>query len=217
MGFEGINGSTGAPGMNDESPAAHGTATVLSTSTITTAQAKFGASSLNIPTRGISFANSADWQFGSGHFTIEGWVYPINDGGAGTIISLWQPGQLSWLIYTAMVGDQKFHWSTSTNGSAVNADIVGATTIVTSTWYHLAVDFDGSKYRLYLNGVMDGSFSTPRTLFSSTAILTMGNSNGATSNPFTGNLDEMRITKGVARYANDAGFTVPTAAFPRHA
>ncbi len=28
-------------------------------------------------------------------------------------------------------------------------------------------------------------------------------------------LDELRITKGVARYASDGGFTVPTAAFPR--
>jgi hypothetical protein len=28
-------------------------------------------------------------------------------------------------------------------------------------------------------------------------------------------MDELRITKGVARYASDAGFAVPTAAFPR--
>ncbi|TIQ46361.1 MAG: hypothetical protein E5X49_02025 [Mesorhizobium sp.] len=28
-------------------------------------------------------------------------------------------------------------------------------------------------------------------------------------------LDELRITKGVARYASDAGFTAPTAAYPR--
>jgi hypothetical protein len=30
-----------------------------------------------------------------------------------------------------------------------------------------------------------------------------------------GDLDELRITKGVARYASDSGFVVPTAAFPR--
>jgi hypothetical protein len=32
---------------------------------------------------------------------------------------------------------------------------------------------------------------------------------------FGGWIDELRITKGVARYASDGGFTVPTAAFPR--
>ena len=36
-----------------------------------------------------------------------------------------------------------------------------------------------------------------------------------TFNPLTGWIDELRITKGVARYDSDSGFTVPTAAFPR--
>lgn len=32
---------------------------------------------------------------------------------------------------------------------------------------------------------------------------------------FSGNMKELRITKGVARVANDAGYTVPTAPYPR--
>jgi hypothetical protein len=28
-------------------------------------------------------------------------------------------------------------------------------------------------------------------------------------------MEELRITKGVARYASDSGYAVPTAAFPR--
>jgi hypothetical protein len=218
MGFEGTNGSTGAPGFNDESSHAHGTATVT-TSTITTSLFKFGTSSANFTTAPVStvqFANSTDWNFGAGNFTIEGWMYPVTDGGTGTIISEWQGAgnQLSWLVFVAMGGDKHLHWDTSTNGSTVNADIIGTTILVASTWYHFAIDFDGTKYRMYINGVMDGSFSTPRTLFNSTAILTMGTSNGG-GNALSGNLDEIRITKGVARYASDSGFTVPAAAFPR--
>jgi len=222
MGFEGANGSQGAPGFTDESPAAHGTATTNATTQITTSQFKFGGSSASLvdsPASIVQFANSADWNFGSGNFTIEGWVYPVNDFNTGTNIALWQSGQLSWLIFTSMNsvgGDKHLHWDTSTNGSTVNADIIGATTLVASTWYHFAIDFDGIKYRMYINGVMDGSFSTPRTLFNSTAVLTMAQSNSAGGNGFTGNLDEIRITKGVARYHSDSGFTVPTAAFPRH-
>jgi hypothetical protein len=219
MGFEGANLSQGAPGMTDESSHAHGTATVT-TAAITTGVFKFGASSCGFTTAPVStvqFANSADWNFGSGNFTIEGWIYPVTDGGTGTIISLWQPtNQLSWLVFVAMGGDHHLHWDTSTTGSGVNADIIGATTLVASTWYHFAIDFDGIKYRMYINGVMDGSFSTPRTLFSSTAALTMGTSNGG-GNAYDGDLDEIRVTKGVARYASDSGFAVPTAAFPRHA
>jgi hypothetical protein len=37
----------------------------------------------------------------------------------------------------------------------------------------------------------------------------------STSGPFLGNIDEVRITKGAARYASNSGFTVPTAAYPR--
>jgi hypothetical protein len=105
-------------------------------------------------------------------------------------------------------------WDTSTNGSTVNTDITGATTVTLNTWIAWAVDFDGAKYRLYLNGVMDGSFTTVRSLFAATATLSLGTSFGA--NRLGGFLDEVRITKGVARYASDSGYTVPTAAFPRH-
>jgi hypothetical protein len=217
MGFEGVNGSTGAPGMNDESPAAHGTATVSGGATISTAQFKFGSSALNTPSSTVmQFANSTDWRFGSSPFTIEGWIYPISDAGGGTVLGLWQTSQLSWVMFTAIGTDHKLHWNTSTNGTSSNADIIGATSLVANTWYAWAVDFDGSKYRLYLNGVMDGSFSTPRTLFASTGILSIGESFGG-GNPYNGYSDEVRITKGVARYASDAGYTVPTAAFPRHA
>jgi hypothetical protein len=223
MGFEGVNGSTGAPGYTDESPHAHGTATVAGSGSISTAQFKFGTSSasfVDAVATTASFPNSADWQFGSGNFTIEGWLYPNNDFNTGTIIALWQSGQLSWLVFQSMNsvgGDKHLHWDTSTNGTTANADIIGATVLVINTWYHWAIDFDGAKYRMYINGVMDGSFSTPRTLFASTATLTLGTSNGASGNASTCNQDEVRITKGVARYASDAGFTVPIAAFPRHA
>ena len=37
----------------------------------------------------------------------------------------------------------------------------------------------------------------------------------ATTQYLNGWIDEVRITKGVARYASDSGYTVPTAAFPR--
>lgn len=52
-------------------------------------------------------------------------------------------------------------------------------------------------------------------MFDSTAVLAIGMRSTNTSTGFNGHLKELRITKGVARYNNDAGFTAPTAAFPR--
>src|SRR6516225_7956565 len=78
MGFEGTNGSTGAPGMTDESPAAHGTGAIAGTTSISTAQFKFGTSSLiSDGNSDVNFADSADWKLSSANsdqYTIECWI-----------------------------------------------------------------------------------------------------------------------------------------------
>jgi hypothetical protein len=222
MGFEGVNGATGAPGMTDESSAAHGTATVANTAQISTAQAKYGSSSLFTDTSGssaIGFAHSSDFLFGSGNFTIEGSFYWNHDTATvQSLMSVWAlaTGQLSWIVCIYDQGSgTKLNWFTTTDGSTVHNDMIGTTTVSQNQWYTWAVDFDGSKYRLYLNGTMEASFSTLRTLFASTNTLNISNVAGG-GYWFMGYQDETRITKGVARYASDSGYTVPTAAFPRH-
>jgi hypothetical protein len=45
--------------------------------------------------------------------------------------------------------------------------------------------------------------------------LGIGAQNAGGTVDMNGWLDEVRITKGVARYATDTSFSVPTAAFPR--
>jgi hypothetical protein len=61
---------------------------------------------------------------------------------------------------------------------------------------------------------MTGSSATPRTIFNSNLNLAIGSFfNGV--NLMNGFVDELRITKGVARYATDTSFAVPASAFPR--
>jgi Concanavalin A-like lectin/glucanases superfamily len=89
--------------------------------------------------------------------------------------------------------------------------------MTTGVRYHVAVDKDATgKIRIYVDGVMYGS-STPANsaFFSSTAPLTIGAQSSSGLVDMDGWLDDVRITKGVARYASDGGFTVPTSAFPR--
>jgi hypothetical protein len=216
MGYEGTNGSTGAPGMTDESPAAHGTATRNSTgSTISTAQFKFGTSSLSTTdtSSSIYFPDSNDWYFASSPFTIEMWIYPTGSlTGPEYLIGQYQVS-LSWTFF---IQTGSLNWATSTDGSTFNNDINSAGAVVLNTWQHVCIDFDGAKYRVYINGTMVGSFTTVRALFNSTSKLTISSYSTALNfDSFEGYIDELRITKGVARYASDAGFTVPTTAFPR--
>jgi hypothetical protein len=218
MGADGANGATTTA---DESPAAHGNAFFVGGATVLdTSQFKFGVSSVVFGSAGLGQAvqwpSSADWNLGSGLFTFECWIYPktVSTGGS-YIFCRWDTTGTS--SYVLLQVNNTLRWTTSTTGSDINSDITTAAVLTINTWTAVAIDFDGLKYRLYVNGVMVGSFSTPRTLFNLTNNISIGGSSAAVpSNTFFGNIDEFRFTKGVARYASDSGYTVQTAAFPRH-
>jgi hypothetical protein len=214
MGYEGVNGATSGPGMTDESPSAHGTATIAgANASISNTQFKFGSTSLHLGgTSSITFPDSADWHLGTGRFTIEFWAYPTTL--VSTAYFIAQSGvtpNFGWVSYGSTA---TLVWSVSTTGVNTFGDLSN-TTITANTWQHIAIDYDGTKYREYINGVMIASSTTARNIFNPGTVLSIG-SNAVNNNFwFQGYLDEARITKGVARYASDAGFTVPTAAFPR--
>lgn len=210
MGFEGANDSTGSPGMDDESSAAHGTASGGdSAHRISTGQKKFGVSSLFQDSPGHNaFPDSDDWHFGTGNFTVEFFFRSTSIGNGQRIIGQYEFGSNGWLIY--IVGSQ-INVNFSTDGSNWFHDIICSTTLSSDAWYYFALDFDGTKYRAYIDGAVCGSSTTLRTLNDSNAVLQIG-SDGL---PYVGYLDELRITKGFARCSNDAGCEVPTAAFPR--
>lgn len=67
----------------------------------------------------------------------------------------------------------------------------GSTTIQDDTWYHMAVTFDGSEYKVYLNGVNECGLvsSTPPSVYDDSVLMVGGGYHGA-SNIF---IDELRI------------------------
>jgi hypothetical protein len=224
MGFEGVNGSTGAPGMNDESPSAHGTAVIGTSTTISTAQFKAGVSSLNLAATSsfIDFPDSLDWTLStanSSQFTIETFIrFSSITASLRAIIGQWGTiGNRSWALELTSSDTTNLTFSFSTDGTAITTVTTSGAALVVNTWYHLAVDKDATgKIRIYRNGVMVGS-ATPANsaFFNSTTAMGPGLATGGAS-AMNGWFDELRITKGVARYASDTGFTVPTVPFPRH-
>jgi hypothetical protein len=218
MGFEDDDGSQGAPGLTDESPSLHGTADIgVADSEIDTAQFKFGLSSFFIDgfLANVEFPPSIDWELSganSDQFTVECWVrlasLPVS---YGTIVGK-AFGALRWDFSILSTGEFHFRF---VNDAAATVTVASTTAaLTTGTWYHLAVDKSAAgKIRLYKDGVMIAS-ATPAnsTIAVDDDILVIG---AFDINKVPGWLDELRITKGVARYATDGAFTVPTAAFPR--
>lgn len=208
----GLNGTNGATATTDDSPAAHSTPTFTGNAHLDTAQAKFGVSSLALDGSGdyIQYPDSSDWAFLTGQFTIEGWFRFAAVSGNPCLIGQ-MGGADTWMIF--------LNSGTSLLFRDGNANFSGAFPWVptVNTWYHVACDRDASNVmRLYVDGVMGGKTTFSFTIPDTADPLTIGaRFAGAASYDFNGWIDEIRITKGVARYASDAGFAVPTAAFPR--
>jgi hypothetical protein len=229
MGFEGVDGAVGAPGFTDESLRHQGTATVSGGPQIDTAQFKFGSSSLlvsgSLPL--VSFHGNSDFflsDSNSDQFTIECWarfslfsLLPSFNSLIAKALS-----NVDWRLAafcpSGTTGGLMFQ-SASVEG-VINVDVRSASTtlLVTGVWYHLAVDKDSTgKIRLYVNGAVVGSATPANSTINHNVSnnVVIGAGTGFGGSPLSGWVDEVRISKGVARYKTDAGFTPPTHAFPR--
>lgn len=213
-GFEDTDGATT---FIDESASAK-TITTFGNAQVDTAQFKYGASSLLLDGTGdyATLAASSDFDF-SGQFTIEFFVRfngTVSDAGLITRDSV-TSADIRWYIY---MNTNTLYWNAYDTNDVLKF-ISYAWTHSGSTWYHIAVDKDGSgNVRLYIDGVKVGGTSTMvnGTRTTGTApVLNIGSDRPYTSYDLNGWMDEIRITKGVARYATDTSFTVPTSSFPR--
>lgn len=218
-GFEGASNAASDDSSKNHVPNSFfGTGNTGAQSTVV----KFGTRSWHEASTGrgsvLSYPDSPDWAFGSGNFTIECWVRfeLANTTDLQRLFGQWDSGagQRAWgLSYEGGA----LSLLRSSTGTAAATSTTGTWAYTTNTWYHVAADWDGTTARVYVDGVMKGSSTLAVTIFDSTAAFTVGTiiNNGAVNTNFQGYLDEVRITKGVARYASDSGFTPPTAAFPR--
>ena len=81
--------------------------------------------------------------------------------------------------------------------TGANHPVTGSTVILNNVWYHAAATFDGTTFRLYLNGILEGSVATSTTpRFDSIQHASLGsalNSTGVAAGFFAGVLDEARI------------------------
>ncbi|TIU00978.1 MAG: LamG domain-containing protein [Mesorhizobium sp.] len=216
MGFNGADGSTT---IIDESPIGR-TVTVNGNAQIDTGVTPpFGSSSLLLDGTGdyLSCADSEDFNFGTGDFTIELFARPAATANSNyLIVHAGASGNISYTWRLNASDDSDIVWSSNGTGTFSLISTAGDTPV--NTWRHLCFERSGSKLRLYVDGTMKASSTTigSGALFNSSAILTIGMRSTSTTTGFNGNLKELRVTKSVARYNTDTSFTVPTAAFPRN-
>ena len=79
----------------------------------------------------------------------------------------------------------------------LNHPVYGTTVIQNGVWYHAAVTYDGSRWRLYLNGNLEADLVVGQPAnaanISPNALATSLNTSGVTNGFFNGVMDEVRI------------------------
>jgi len=142
-------------------------------------------------------------------WTIEYWHFADTLSGERAAISHYVGGTLYWAFH-GLPGDLHFFAGTGVSGwDILSSQAFG---ISVSTWHHIAVTYDGTNYRGFRDGTPVWAVASAVDVGISSGISTIVGRNPTSVNQFTtGDLDDIRITIGTARYT--AGFTAPTAAF----
>lgn len=90
-----------------------------------------------------------------------------------------------------------FEEGTGQASPGLNHPVYGTTTLCNNVWYHAAVTYDGSTWKVYLNGNLETTLVVnrlPQSLsIQHASLATALNSTGVASGYFNGKMDEVRI------------------------
>jgi hypothetical protein len=147
----------------------------------------------------LTAPSNAAYQFGTGDFTIEYWIYQTASGSYRTVLDTRTSGTAS-------------PWACLINSSnqpyiLITSDLTSSIAININAWNHVAIVRSGTNLSIYVNGV-SGLSTTNSTNISPTGSLQIGLTVDAVY-PIIGYLSNIRIVKGTAVYTS--AFTPPTA------
>jgi hypothetical protein len=180
----------------------------------TNVNTKFGNNALRFTSATSDYINPvagtypipAQYQLGTGDFTIEFWINFVTVGSFQYIVDF-RPESLEGAYPTIYMNSSSklIYFANSSDR------ITGTTTMVTNTWYHVAVVRSSGSTKLYVNGANEGSTYTDATDYLGTASRPrLGSNSNFTGNYLNAYIDDFRISR-IARYTTN--FSVPTRAY----
>ena len=208
-----MDGSDGSTTFVDDSSGSF-SVTTNGNAALSTTESKFGGASGYFDGTGdylqLPYDSSLDLGSGSGDWTVECWVrVPSIPSDAMDIMgaSLGGGPQAKWMVTMNMGTD--FLYSANrvgftTRSGGADQWINASHTWQVDTWYHIAVVHNSGTTTMYVDGTSVGSIAYNVPAVNSG--LRVG-SDGEAYKYFAGYMDDVRITKGTARYTSD--FTPP--------
>lgn len=171
---------------------------------ISTSVKKFGTGSIYFDGTGdwLTIPGGNQFAFGTGDFTIECWINKPSAGNGPIIDARGSSSAAPYALYVDGSNYPYFY-----EGTVYTSSIA----ITNNQWNHVAVTRASGTLRIFVNGVQGFSGAVTGNL-TAASLIYIGGQNFSSPATMTGYIDDLRITKGVARYT--ANFTPPTAAFP---
>jgi hypothetical protein len=222
--FDGSNGATTTTDSSDS----NSSLTLQGSTIISTAQSKFGGSSMYVPSsteQGVYASVAGTTVNLTGDFTLEWWVYRVQVSMANNMVvgpiygvplsaSLGEYGLLIGYYGSSVSTTQSLMYGSS-NGSSWN--VASAVQLGTGSlgtvgqWVHMAMVRSGSDWSYYVDGTRTytGSLGSA-TIATPGSYMYLGRA-WSNSSSMEAYYDDFRVTQGLARYTG-ASFTVPTTA-----
>ena len=150
--------------------------------------------------QGLSIADTADLDLGTGDFTIEGFYYLKNEGTYHALFDFRGSGGDG--LYPALFKDETENKLYFYENAGVEIDDIP---MRHDEWMHVAICRSSGTTRAFVDGKLGGSFSDSNNYISRDLYIGQSQSN---SNDLYGFVSNFRIVKGTALYTSN--FTPPT-------
>lgn len=205
MHMDGANGSTS---FVDETGK---TITPAGDAQISTAQSVFGGASGVFDGTGdyLSVSDNSEFAFGTGDFTIEAKVRPTADG-VGYLFGVGAPSPSQGF---------NFQFRNTANGNVVRffdhsipSGVNGTEIVASGVWNDVSLSRASGVLRAFVGGVKCLEVANNSDFTDTTYVMVGANPSPTPDGTSAAFIEELRVTKGVARYVSD--YTVPSAAFP---
>ncbi|MBU6222280.1 MAG: hypothetical protein KGR24_05950 [Planctomycetes bacterium] len=195
------------------------TVTLGSAAVISTAQSKFGGSSLFLD--GSTYANvsvGAQFNIDDRDWTIDAWIYldAENSASQAMVCEIGNHGGNGVAFWMELSSGEWFPvlWLGSGTSSVGYQQAMGTQAATPGEWTHVALVRDGLTMRMFVDGADAGTLAIDTDTSVSATTNTVQVGGNYTSNPsavFAGYIDELRVLVGKADFT--AAFTPPASAY----
>ena len=152
----------------------------------------------------LTASGNAAFQLGSGDFTIEAWIFPTANAGSNgsEIISYGASGQFDGWHFYQVASTNVLSFGLNYAGLIVSSSAA----LTLNQWTYVAVTRSGTTFKLWINGVNDGtatSSTSQSTNGSDLLYVGTGSYSQGADRSFNGYISNARVIKGTAIYTSN--------------